>query len=39
MADIQPGKVISDDVKDHYDSQVKSANYLLVAHAAGLVGV
>ena len=31
-------KVIRDDVKDHYESQVRSANYLLVAHAAGLVG-
>jgi hypothetical protein len=36
MAELQ--KVISDDVKDHYESQIKSANYLLVAHAAGLIG-
>jgi hypothetical protein len=31
-------KVIRDDVKDHYESQVRSANYLPVAHAAGLLG-
>jgi len=38
MAKDKTDKVISDNVKDHYESQVKSANYLLVAHAAGLVG-
>lgn len=31
-------KVISENARDHYEAQVKGANYLLVAHAAGLVG-
>jgi hypothetical protein len=31
-------KVISEKARDHYDAQAKGANYLLVAHAAGLIG-
>jgi len=34
----EDARVISEKARDHYEAQVKSANYLLVAHAAGLVG-
>lgn len=36
MPDVKPAD--KDATKDHYERTVKSANYLLVAHGAGLVG-
>ena len=31
-------KYVRDDMRDFYDHELKNANYLLVAHAAGLIG-